>query len=476
MSAFALFSPDLPLLIQGVCLGIVLALGLSFLGLFRTLHDRAFLYYAGFVLGMGFHFLATVGNGPSIAAPTDWSLHSIAFLATATLAAVSYPLFIRQFLLPARLHEWLERPLLWLGAAHAAGPLVALAGGWALWSGWSAALSVPVTALTLSAMIVAWRRGYRPAGLLLLATASMAASCLVYVAPIFGLPPVQEAEAIVQLGVAMQALVLGWAIARRVRTLQADRRRAREAQARAEATSEGLREALRLKANLLGFAAHDLRSPLAAIVGFADLIDEEAPNAALREYAGHIQSSANRLRRLVDDLLVTAELDSGDASVTTEPTDLGLHVAEAARPFAALADVKGQRLSVYAPAGFIVRLDAHRFREVVDNLLSNAVKYTPPGGSISVEVEGTETYARVSVQDSGPGFSPADRAGLFRPFQRLSARPTGGEPSTGLGLAIVKQVVDLHEGDVRVESPPAGGARLTVTLPVAQPRALPLAA
>ncbi|HIL57177.1 MAG TPA: ATP-binding protein, partial [Rhodothermales bacterium] len=127
-------------------------------------------------------------------------------------------------------------------------------------------------------------------------------------------------------------------------------------------------------------------------------------------------------------------------------------------------------------AGFIVRLDAHRFREVVDNLLSNAVKYTPPGGSISVEVEGTETYARVSVQDSGPGFSPADRAGLFRPFQRLSARPTGGEPSTGLGLAIVKQVVDLHEGDIRVESPPAGGARLTVTLPVAQPRALPLAA
>jgi signal transduction histidine kinase len=114
----------------------------------------------------------------------------------------------------------------------------------------------------------------------------------------------------------------------------------------------------------------------------------------------------------------------------------------------------------------MVNCDPERLREAVDNLISNAIKYSPLGGNIELSMGADAGDTVISVKDEGAGFSQADISRLFGRFQRLSAKPTGGESSTGLGLSIVKRIVELHGGRVSAESPGTGrGATFTIRLP-----------
>ncbi len=139
-------------------------------------------------------------------------------------------------------------------------------------------------------------------------------------------------------------------------------------------------------------------------------------------------------------------------------------MAEANRPLAAR---KEQTITVAAPPDHAAMCDSDRIREAIDNLVSNAVKYSPIGGAIDLLVARQEGGILVQVRDQGAGLSPEDISRLFGRFQRLSAKPTAGETSTGLGLSIVKRIVDLHGGQIAVESAgPGKGATFKMTLPV----------
>jgi signal transduction histidine kinase len=110
--------------------------------------------------------------------------------------------------------------------------------------------------------------------------------------------------------------------------------------------------------------------------------------------------------------------------------------------------------------------DADRMREAIDNLVSNAIKYSPVGGKIAVAVSHEKNSTIIRIADEGAGLSPEDIGRLFGRFQRLSAKPTGGESSTGLGLSIVKRIVDMHGGHVTAESNgPGRGSTFTLILP-----------
>ncbi len=257
----------------------------------------------------------------------------------------------------------------------------------------------------------------------------------------------------------------------RTRDLVAETARAEAARAEAERTrteaeqqKDIAQEADRFKSELLGIAAHDLKTPLQTIIGYGDLMREQ-PGAAV-EYAGYTGQAARRMVEIINRLLESDAVEHGRLPVSPGTVDVGRLALALAGTLQPQADAKFQRIRSTVEENCVVDGDEAWLRQVLENLLGNAIKYSPPKKSVWLGVKKADGKVVIEVCDEGPGLTDADKAKLFRKFQRLSARPTGGETSTGLGLSIVKQLVELHSGRVWAESEGAGtGSRFLVELP-----------
>ncbi len=233
--------------------------------------------------------------------------------------------------------------------------------------------------------------------------------------------------------------------------------------------NEKLQQANQLKTELLGIAAHDLKNPLQTIMGFAELIGEEAKsNDSISKKAGLIRRASQRMLGLIQDLLQTAAIDAGKLELNRRQSNLGMLVQSVSENFYLMAQAKRQKLELHLEENCIVNVDTERMKEIIENLIGNAIKYSPHEKTIRVSVVRTQHgTVRLAVQDEGQGLTEDDMKKLFGKFQRLSARPTGGESSTGLGLSIVKKLVELHGGKIWAESEGKNkGATFIVELPL----------
>ncbi|WP_407521135.1 ATP-binding response regulator [Methylobacterium oryzisoli] len=232
-----------------------------------------------------------------------------------------------------------------------------------------------------------------------------------------------------------------------------------------------LRRANQLKTEILGTVAHDLKNPLAVILGRAEMLGDligslPQPAEAMRAQVGHIRDSARRLTGMIESLIADAMNDALDITLRREPVDFAGLAREVTQANAPLAETKNQTLRSRLPDSLYICGDGERLREAMDNLISNAIKYSPVGAEIVVSVERTGDETVYAVRDFGPGLSPEDTGRLFGRFQRLSAKPTGGEGSTGLGLSIVKRIAELHGGRASAEShAPEAGTTFAIRLP-----------
>jgi signal transduction histidine kinase/DNA-binding NarL/FixJ family response regulator len=235
-----------------------------------------------------------------------------------------------------------------------------------------------------------------------------------------------------------------------------------------------LRRANEFKNEVLGTIAHDLKNPLAVILGRAEMLNELAqmspvPLDKIREQLGHIRGSATQLTGMVNDLVADAMMDALDITIRREPVDLVAILADVVTANRSLADRKRQAILLAAPPVRWTTCDPDRLREAVDNLLSNAIKYSPHGSRIELTMHGDDAATVIVVRDEGAGLSQEDLGRLFGRFQRLSAKPTAGESSTGLGLSIVKRIVELHGGTVSAESDgPGRGSTFLIRLPMTE--------
>ena len=227
------------------------------------------------------------------------------------------------------------------------------------------------------------------------------------------------------------------------------------------------------KDEFLGIAAHDLRNPLGLISSWARVVMRHieggkfTPERALRDL-GRVVTVAEQMNRLVTELLDISAIESGKLSVTLHRTRMRSIIEQCEQLHSAVASEKGIEL-VIEPDGELpeVLVDHDRIIEVMNNLLSNAIKFTRPGGRVRVYCEHRAPSVITHVEDTGQGLTEDDLKVVFRTFGRLSAQPTGGEPSTGLGLAIVKKIVELHDGHIWVSSEKGKGSTFSFSLPVA---------
>ena len=245
---------------------------------------------------------------------------------------------------------------------------------------------------------------------------------------------------------------------------------AKHAQLELGEQNEQLHEVDRMKDDLIALVSHELRTPLTSIIGYLELIttgEAGELTESQRSMLGIVERNARRLIRVVSDLLLVAQAQSGHLTLVEEELELGDLVEECVagvRPAATARDIE---LGLVTTGVTSIVGDRQRLAQVVDNLLSNAVKFTPERGSVSVSVSDSGGRVVLEVADTGIGIPPSEQKQLFTRFFRTAAATAGAVQGTGLGLSIVKAIVDAHGGEISVASRVSRGSMFRVALPAA---------
>ncbi|MDP9363767.1 MAG: ATP-binding protein [Chloroflexota bacterium] len=314
---------------------------------------------------------------------------------------------------------------------------------------------VPTLPFTAAAVVVAWRASLGAA----LTTLALGAAAVwfLFLPPIYSWQ-IKSAVTLVQLaGFVGVGVLVAWAI---------DNQRA--AQAAAEA-------ALRERDRFLEAAAHELRTPVTALKGTAELLvrqqrrgrlDEERLGDGLRRMV----EAGERLALLVDDLLDISRLRTGRLTLRQEPVDLTALTRGVTEAFGDGLD-GSHRLEVTASEGpLVVRGDRVRLAQVLNHLLDNAAKFSPDGGTIRVDVAADGAGVWLTVRDEGIGLAPGSAEAIFAPGHRAGSRRGADMPGLGLGLGICRGIVERHGGRIVAESAGEGrGTTVRVWLPTGGP-------
>jgi signal transduction histidine kinase len=224
----------------------------------------------------------------------------------------------------------------------------------------------------------------------------------------------------------------------------------------------------RRRDEFLAIVSHEMRTPLTSIISFGELIRGEAEGLSPegRRYLDIIERAADRLLKLVTDLLMLSRIEEGALPLDLGPVDMLRLVSDAvlaATPLAAKQDIT---IHLDVTEGPVLRGDQRRLLQVLDNLIGNAVKFSHVDGLIRIRLRYADGTWRIDVSDTGIGIPPDEAARLFGPFVRASNARIAGLPGTGLGLVIVKMLVEMHDGHVTVDSVLNQGTTVSVFLPV----------
>ena len=189
-------------------------------------------------------------------------------------------------------------------------------------------------------------------------------------------------------------------------------------------------------------------------------------------YATDILNSGQHLLALINDILDMAKIESGKMTLHYEAVDLGEVCQDAIRLMRGRAQECGLTLTLEAPETPEIEADYRALKQVLLNLISNAVKFTPEGGSITVSANQTGDLIRVAVRDTGIGIAAQDLARLAQPFEQVEGQHSKTTQGTGLGLALTKSLIEIHHGEMAMESEPGHGTTVSFTLPIKRPTEL----
>lgn len=224
----------------------------------------------------------------------------------------------------------------------------------------------------------------------------------------------------------------------------------------------------REKDGMMSVVAHDLRTPLNNIQGLIQLITLDGTlNDEQNEYVNTIKTVVQRGNEMIRDLLDINKAQSQDTVINKKEVDLEKYISKWKSNFDKPLNEKSQRLIVSGTIeGVKVMTDDGLLSRILDNLTSNAMKFSDPGKNIYLKMKVTKTKLGLILKDEGPGISKEDQEKMFKPFTKLSARPTAGEASNGLGLSIIKSLVEKLGGTIEVKSELGKGTAFLIAIPI----------
>ena len=235
-----------------------------------------------------------------------------------------------------------------------------------------------------------------------------------------------------------------------------------------ESRNREVERATRLKSEFLARMSHELRTPMNAIMGFSDLLAEEAEGPlsdAYKTFVRHIRNGASHLLTLINDVLDLSRIEAGHIELRPEEFRAADAIEEVLPVVRPLAQVKSIRIESRLDDTVLILADRTRFKQILYNLLSNSVKFTPEGGRVWIESVPVDGRLALTVGDTGMGIPAAEQQAIFEEFYQVGTTTKGVKEGTGLGLAITKRLVELHGGKIGVVSEPGRGSRFTFTLP-----------
>jgi signal transduction histidine kinase len=233
------------------------------------------------------------------------------------------------------------------------------------------------------------------------------------------------------------------------------------------ATVEELRKLSALRADFVSLVSHELRSPMASVIGSARTLQQrwrELSPEQRESFLALIAHETSRLADLIGDVLDTSRIEAGTFSYSFADVDLAQLVRDSAAAAEHGQDEVAIRALVRDPLP-VVRGDRDRLRQVLVNLIDNAVKYSPPGDEVQVEAVGSDGRVVIEVRDRGPGISPEHQRIIFEKFGRVQVGEAA-KPGTGLGLFIARSIAEAHGGSLEVRSAPERGATFRLSLPI----------
>ncbi|MCC5982054.1 MAG: PAS-domain containing protein [Oceanicaulis sp.] len=228
-------------------------------------------------------------------------------------------------------------------------------------------------------------------------------------------------------------------------------------------------EANRSKSEFLANMSHELRTPLNAIIGFSEMMKTQMFGALGHdryvEYAGDIHSSGTHLLSLINDILDMSKVEAGKFNLQTEPVDAGEIIEQCLRLISARAQEKSLQMRVEARDLPEVEADPRALKQILINLMTNAVKFTPAGGQVVVRGFEAADGIVLQVADTGIGIAEEDLPRLGRPFEQIESQHSKSHQGSGLGLALSKSLIELHGGELRIDSALGKGTTVSFTIP-----------
>ena len=236
-------------------------------------------------------------------------------------------------------------------------------------------------------------------------------------------------------------------------------------------SNKQLRRISESKSKFLAMTSHEIRTPLNAIVGFSELLEDTTYgelNAMQLDFAQNIREAARDLLALLSDVLDLSKVEAGRMRLELSPVSLA-RVTEGIRKIVrGLArDTEVEMTVSVEPPNLTVLADEQRIKQILYNLLSNAIRYSPHGGKVELRAVEAGDMAQVSVIDHGPGIAPEEQEKIFEAYYRIPAEGEEQDAGTGLGLPLTQRLVEMHHGELTVQSEPGAGSTFTFTIPIA---------